>query len=244
MRKVIVVGASSGIGEEVVHLLLKSGCCVGIAARRIDRLKAIQDKYGTERVKIIGLDVQSQDAADRLETLIADLGGMDLYFHASGVGTQNVDLLPEIEIQTVKTNCEGFIRLITYAFNWFYKNKVKGHIAVISSIAGTKGLGVAPAYSATKAMQNTYIQSLSQLARIKKADISFTDIRPGFVATDLLNSNKHYPLLMKKEKVAKAIVKALKSKKRVLVIDWKFRIVVFFWRLIPSCIWEHISVKN
>ncbi|MEE0976492.1 MAG: SDR family NAD(P)-dependent oxidoreductase, partial [Bacteroidales bacterium] len=123
-------------------------------------------------------------------------------------------------------------------------NKVKGHIAVISSIAGTKGLGVAPAYSATKAMQNTYIQSLSQLARIKKADISFTDIRPGFVATDLLNSNKHYPLLMKKEKVAKAIVKALKSKKRVLVIDWKFRIVVFFWRLIPSCIWERISVKN
>ncbi|MEE1118710.1 MAG: oxidoreductase, partial [Bacteroidales bacterium] len=103
---------------------------------------------------------------------------------------------------------------------------------------------VAPAYSATKAMQNTYIQSLSQLARIKKADISFTDIRPGFVATDLLNSNKHYPLLMKKEKVAKAIVKALKSKKRVLVIDWKFRIVVFFWRLIPSCIWERISVKN
>jgi short-subunit dehydrogenase len=244
MRKVIVVGASSGIGEEVVHLLLKSGCSVGIAARRIDRLKAIQDKYGTERVKIIGLDVQSQDAADKLETLIADLGGMDLYFHASGEGTQNVDLLPEIEIQTAKTNCEGFIRLITYAFNWFYRNKVKGHIAVISSIAGTKGLGVAPAYSATKAMQNTYIQSLSQLARIKKADISFTDIRPGFVATDLLNSNKHYPLLMKKEKVAKAIVKALKSKKRVLVIDWKFRIVVFFWRLIPSCIWERISVKN
>ncbi|MEE0976902.1 MAG: SDR family NAD(P)-dependent oxidoreductase, partial [Bacteroidales bacterium] len=127
MRKVIVVGASSGIGEEVVHLLLKSGCSVGIAARRIDRLKAIQDKYGTERVKIIGLDVQSQDAADKLETLIAYLGGMDLYFHASGVGTQNVDLLPEIEIQTAKTNCEGFIRLITYAFNWFYKNKVKGH---------------------------------------------------------------------------------------------------------------------
>lgn len=244
MRKVIVVGASSGIGEEVVHLLLKSGCSVGIAARRIDRLKAIQDKYGTERVKIIGLDVQSQDATDKLETLIADLGGMDLYFHASGVGNQNVDLLPEIEIQTVKTNCEGFVRLVTFAFNWFYKNKVKGHIAVISSIAGTKGLGVAPAYSATKAMQNTYIQSLSQLARIKKADISFTDIRPGFVATDLLNSNKHYPLLMKKEKVAKAIVKALKSKKRVLVIDWKFRIVVFFWRLIPSCIWERISVKN
>ena len=244
MKKVIVVGASSGIGEQVVHLLLKEGCSVGIAARRIEKLKVIQDKYGEERVKIIDLDVQKQDADKKLETLINLLGGMDLYFHASGIGNQNIDLVPEIEIETSKTNCEGFIRLVTFAFNWFYKNKVKGHIAVISSIAGTKGLGVAPAYSATKAMQNTYIQSLCQLSKIKKANISFTDIRPGFVATDLLNSNKHYPMLMKKEKVAKIIIKALKRKKRIAIIDWKFHLVVILWRMIPSCIWERISVKN
>ena len=106
MKKVIVVGASSGIGQEIVHLLLKEGCSVGIAARRIERLKTIQDKYGEERVKIIDLDVQKQDATSRLEALINDLGGMDLYFHASGIGTQNTDLVPEIEIETSKTNCE------------------------------------------------------------------------------------------------------------------------------------------
>lgn len=244
MKKVIVVGASSGIGQEIVHLLLKEGCSVGIAARRIERLKTIQDKYGEERVKIIDLDVQKQDADKKLETLINLLGGMDLYFHASGIGTQNIDLVPEIEIETSKTNCEGFIRLVTFAFNWFYQNKIKGHIAVISSIAGTKGLGVAPAYSATKAMQNTYIQSLCQLSKIKKADITFTDIRPGFVATELLNKNKHYPMLMKKEKVAKIIIKALKRKKRIAIIDWKFHLLVILWRMIPSCIWERISVKN
>lgn len=244
MKKVIVVGASSGIDQEIVHLLLKEGCSVGIAARRIERLKTIQDKYGEERVKIIDLDVQKQDADKKLETLINLLGGMDLYFHASGIGTQNTDLVPEIEIETSKTNCEGFIRLVTFAFNWFYQNKIKGHIAVISSIAGTKGLGVAPAYSATKAMQNTYIQSLCQLSKIKKADITFTDIRPGFVATELLNKNKHYPMLMKKEKVAKIIIKALKRKKRIAIIDWKFHLLVILWRLIPSCIWERIVVKN
>ena len=70
MKKVIVVGASSGIGEQVVHLLLKEGCSVGIAARRIEKLKDIQDKYGEERVKIIDLDVQKQDADKKLETLI------------------------------------------------------------------------------------------------------------------------------------------------------------------------------
>ncbi len=244
MKKAIIVGGSSGIGEEVVKLLLKEGYEVGIAARRIERLKNIQKEFGEDKVKIIELDVQKEDASNRLNDLINDLGGMDMYFHASGIGKQNVDLIPEIEIQTAKTNCEGFIRLVGFAFNWFCENKKQGHIAVISSIAGTKGLGVSPSYSATKAMQNTYIQSLCQLSKIRKANIKFTDIRPGFVATELLNSSKNYPFLMKKEKVAKVIIKGLKRKKRNLIIDWKFRIVVFFWRLIPSFIWERIVVKN
>jgi short-subunit dehydrogenase len=210
----------------------------------VERLKDIQNKYGAERVKIIDLDVQKEEASKKLNDLINLLGGMDLYFHASGIGCQNIDLVSETEVEITKTNCEGFVRLVTLAFNWFYENKKQGHIAVISSIAGTKGLGVSPAYSATKAMQNTYIQSLCQLSKIKKADISFTDIRPGFVETDLLNKSKHYPFLMKKEKCAKQIIKALKRKKRILIIDWKFRLVVLLWRLIPSYIWERIIVKN
>ena len=244
MKKAIIVGGSSGIGKQVAYLLLQEGYSLGIAARRVERLKEIQNKYGAERVKIIDLDIQKEEASKKLNDLINDLGGMDLYFHASGIGCQNIDLVSETEVEITKTNCEGFVRLVTLAFNWFYENKKQGHIAVISSIAGTKGLGVSPAYSATKAMQNTYIQSLCQLSKIKKADISFTDIRPGFVETDLLNKSKHYPFLMKKEKCAKQIIKALKRKKRIAIIDWKFRLVVLLWRLIPSYIWERIIVKN
>jgi len=78
----------------------------------------------------------------------------------------------------------------------YFANKGGGHIACITSIAGTKGLGPAPAYSATKAMQNTYLQALEQLAACKHHNIHFTDIRPGFVATPLLKDDK-YPLLMR-----------------------------------------------
>jgi len=115
---------------------------------------------------------------------------------------------------------------------------------VISSIAGTKGLGIAPAYSATKRFQNTYIDALEQLSGMQKLNIRFTDIRPGFVATNLLNDGKNYPMLMQTEKVAKLIVKALNRKKRVAVIDWKYSILVFFWKLIPRCIWKRMNVKN
>lgn len=167
---------------------------------------------------------------------------MDLFFLSSGIGYQNRDLNPEVELNTARTNVEGFIRMVTAAFNYFKEND-GGHIAVISSIAGTKGLGVAPAYSATKRFQNTYIDALAQLSRMQHLNISFTDIRPGFVATDLLKNGK-YPMLMQAGHVAQQIIKALTRKKRIAVIDERYRILVFFWRMIPRWIWERLPIKN
>ena len=119
-----------------------------------------------------------------------------------------------------------------------------GHLAVISSIAGTKGLGIAPAYSATKRFQNTYIDALEQLSHLQKLNIRFTDIRPGFVATALLGDGKHYPMLMKADKVGQAITRALNRKRRTVIIDGRYRVLVFFWRLIPRRLWKRLPVKN
>ena len=118
-----------------------------------------------------------------------------------------------------------------------------GHIAAISSIAGTKGLGAAPSYSATKAFQNTYIQSLEQQARMRGLKIRFTDLRPGFVSTPLLGDNPKYPMLLNPEKVAKEIVKAINNRRHVWVIDWRWRIVTALWRRIPRPLWRHLPVK-
>lgn len=74
-------------------------------------------------------------------------------------------------------------------------------------------------------------------------NIHFTDIRPGFVATDLLKSGK-FPMLMQANQVAKSIVHALNRKKRVIVIDGRYRVVVFFWRMIPRWLWERLPIKN
>lgn len=82
---------------------------------------------------------------------------MDLFLLSSGIGKQNLSLTPDIELQTAATNVEGFIRMVTAAYHYF-EQQGHGHLAVISSIAGTKGLGSAPAYSATKRFQNTYIE--------------------------------------------------------------------------------------
>lgn len=238
----IIVGATSGIGYEIALLLLQEGWKLGIAGRRKENLEALQALY-PDQVCIRSIDIRQPIADKELEALIDHLGGMDLFLQSSGIGFQNYALDPEIELNTLETNGTGFTRMVTCAFRYFLK-KGNGHLAVISSIAGTKGLGIAPAYSATKRFQNTYLDALEQLARMHRVPIRFTDIRPGFVATGLLNDGKHYPLLMTPAYAARKIVSALHRKKRIAVIDYRYRILVFFWRLIPAWLWKRLPIRN
>ena len=239
-KKAIVVGASSGIGREVARLLLAEGWHLGVAARREEPLLELR-AIAPERVMVQILDVTDSDAGAQLLSLIERLGGMDLYFHASGIGKQNRTLEPEIELRTMDTNAVGFTRLIGTAYRYFTE-RGEGHIAAITSIAGTKGLGPAPAYSATKALQATYLQALEQQAHARGLNIRFTDIRPGFVDTALLNDSFHYPMLMRPEAVARDIVRSIRRRRHVRVIDARYRILTFFWRLIPRWLWRRLKL--
>ena len=238
--KIVIVGASSGMGMEVAKLLLAEGHTLGVAARREDRLQALK-QLAPDRVEVATIDVTADDAPDRLRQLIDRLGGMDLYFHASGIGKQNRTLEPDIELNTVNTNGMGFTRMIGEAYRYF-SERGEGHIAAITSIAGTKGLGPAPSYSATKAMQNTYLQALEQQANARGLNIRFTDIRPGFVDTDLLKGDYHYPMMLKPEKVARQIVRAIHSKRHIQVIDWRYALMTALWRRIPRPLWRHLKL--
>ena len=240
MPKVVIIGASSGMGMEVAKLLLAEGYSLGVAARRENRLQALK-QLAPDRVVTATIDVTAEDAASRLRALIDELGGMDLFFYASGIGKQNRELTPEIELDTVNTNGMGFTRMIGEAYRYFAE-KGEGHIAAITSIAGTKGLGPAPSYSATKAMQNVYLQALEQQANARGLKIRFTDIRPGFVDTDLLKGDYHYPMMLKPEKVARQIVKAIKNKRHIKVIDWRYALMTAFWRRIPRPLWRHFKL--
>lgn len=240
-KKVIIIGATSGLGREVALIYIAQGWKVGIAGRReaeLESLRAINPTQVSAQV----LDVTQEDATEKLKALIEQVGGMDVFLLSSGIGKQNYTLQADIELATATTNVEGFIRMTNAAYHYF-EQQGHGHLAVISSIAGTKGLGAAAAYSATKGFQNIYMDALDQLAWMQKLNIRFTDIRPGFVATPLLKDDS-YPMLMKAPIVAQDIVNAIERRKRTAIIDWKYRILVFFWRMIPKWIWLRLPVRN
>ena len=239
-RCAIVMGATSGIGMEVALLLAKRGWKVGIAGRREERLCRVMDANKDIAVKK-QIDVTAQNAAERLAEMAEELGGIDLYVHSSGIGWQNTGLDTDKELLTVETNGTGFTRMLSAVFN-LMAERGGGHIACITSIAGTKGLGAAPAYSATKRYQSHYLECLTQLAGIRGLDITTTDIRPGFVDTDLI-ANSHFPLKLPPKAVAADIVQAIERKKAVVVIDWRYRLLVALWRLLPRWIWTRMKIQ-
>ncbi len=234
-KKAIVIGASSGIGLEVAKLLVGAGWTVGVGARRVERMQQIG------AVAVEQIDVTESNATAALQQLIDKTGGMDLFFYASGIGKQNRELHEDIELATMQTNALGFTRMIGAAYRYFALQGY-GHIAAITSIAGTKGLGPAPAYSATKAMQATYLQALEQQANKRGLDIRITDIRPGFVDTALLSGDVRYPMMLRPERVAKEIVAAINQQSHVRIIDWKYRILTAFWRRIPRFVWRRMKL--
>lgn len=248
-RRAIIMGATSGIGMEVARELARRGWRLGIAGRRVERLKELREEL-PQVLAVKQIDVTDDGAAQRLDELIEETGGMDLYFHSSGIGWQNMGLDAEKEILTAETNVVGFTRMVTAAFNYFagHGNQIGhegriGHIAVISSIAGTKGLGAAAAYSSTKRYQNHYVECLEQLARMRKLKICFTDVRPGFVATDLIKDGR-YPMKLRTDDVARMIVRAIEKRKAVATVDWRYRLLVLLWRMVPRCVWVRLHISS
>lgn len=242
MKKIIIMGASSGIGYAVARAFAEQGFRVGIAARRTDTLKALKARF-PEQIEYASIDVNDPAGVQKLYNLAKALGGMDIYFHVAGIGYDNPTLDPEREATIVNTDATGFARMICAAYSWFSERGLKGHIAAVTSVAGTKGIGRMAAYSASKKFGQTYLVALEQLAREEKSGITFTDVRPGWIKTPLLADKTRFPLEMSIDYAVPRIIKAIVHKRRVAVIDWRWHIVTGLWRLIPDRLWTRMHIR-
>ena len=115
MKRIIIIGATSGIGLEVARCYLKAGWQVGVAGRREEELEKLRQS-APGQVCTQRIDVTREDAPALLEQLIMKTGGMDVFLLSSGIGKQNLSLCPDIELQTAATNVSGFIRMVNAAY--------------------------------------------------------------------------------------------------------------------------------
>lgn len=241
MKKIVIMGATSGIGLRVAERLAQMGWLVGAAGRNEEELAALKGRF-PDNVMTARIDVTRAGAPKELLKLIGEMDGMDVYFHSAGIGYENSALNLRDELNTMETNVTGFTRMMVTAYRYFRDTGTKGQIAAITSVAGTNGIGRLASYSSSKRFQQTYMRALNQLATIDGVNVCFTDIRPGWIRTPLLNPDEEYPMTMRLPYAVPKVLKALRRRKRVAVIDWRWNILVGLWRLIPNVLWVKLPI--
>jgi short-subunit dehydrogenase len=246
-QHIFITGASSGIGEFLAYEYSKEGAVIGIAARRKDYLEKVAGKcasYGGKPI-IYALDVINQAECKKAITdFISKNGVIDLIIANAGIsgpdnlGSGNADRINKI----LQTNIMGVTNVVMPAIPRM-KEQASGHIVIVSSVAGYRGLIGRGGYTGSKAairtMANGWRYSLSKIG------VSVSTICPGFVATPLVRNNT-FPMLflIDSDKAARKIVRAIKNKRRTYILPWPWRIIIPLFKIIPPWLIKLVTPRR
>lgn len=237
MKKILIIGASSGVGKELALIYAKAGDRVGITGRRVDLLAQIQDLY-PKNIEIAEHDVCKEKNQEVMEGIIDKIGGMDILIISAGIGFINKELQWPLEKQTIDTNVVGFTEIADIGYNYFLKQK-HGHIVGISSVAGVRGIDVCPAYSASKAYITNYLEAIRKKAKKDKANIFVTSIIPGFIDTQMAKGEGIFWMASVK-KASHQMAKGIEKRNPVVYVTRRWRIVAYLIRVLPKKIYDQI----
>jgi short-subunit dehydrogenase len=236
-KKIIIVGATSGIGKRMAEIYAIEGNIVGISGRRKFLLDEIENEFSGQ-IRTECFDVTKNENIFHLESLKEKLGGCDLLIISAGIGEPSKELSWELDKLTVDTNVNGFVEIANWAYNFFVKQG-HGHLVTISSIAAERGNSWAPAYSASKSFQNNYFEGLAIKAKRIKKDISITCLSPGFVNTKMSKGNKQF-WVIPVEKCARQMMNAIKKKKRKAYISHRWWIIAKLMQWMPYWLYKRV----
>lgn len=244
-RKVIVVGASSGIGEALARRLVAEGCRVALVARRGDVLAEICGALnaGADEVRALAYvhDVRDCDAAGELfERIVGDLQGLDVVVYAAGampsVAEDEYDFRKDR--QMLEVNTLGALSWLNLAAGRFEKQRA-GCIVAISSISGDRGRRKNPAYAASKAAVNTFMEALRN--RLSRYGVRVVTVKPGYVDTPMTRGKEVF-WMISAEEAAAAIWKAIRGGSQTVYVPRRWGAVGFVIRHIPSFIFRRMSI--
>lgn len=239
-RKILIIGATSGIGRMLAQDYLLQGARVAVTGRREQCLSELKKQH-PERVYTYVNDVQTAQAPALLHQAAADMGGLDTVVICAGMGDINLELTSEIELDTVRTNVLGFTDFADAAFTYF-KAHGGGRLAGISSIAAFRGSDTAPAYFASKAYVSNYLQGLRKKAIKEKLGISVTTIIPGFVDTALAKGvgGKGLFWVAPLDKAVRQIFTAIEKKKKRAFITKRWFWIYLLLKIVPDFIYNKV----
>jgi len=239
MKKIIITGATSGIGRALAVEMIRRGYKVGATGRRIERLSELKKELG-DHLYIKQMDVALEEASQRqLTELIEEMSGMDIIVLNAGVGRDKEFPQWDSDKRIIEVNVMAFARQCHFAFNYFMKQG-HGQIVGMSSIASHLASSRAAAYTASKHFISNYMTGFRQKANHTDANITVTDIKPGFVESEMTRGMKGMFWVAPVQKAVKQMADAIEKKKNHAYITKRWRLVAWLASLTPQFVWDRL----
>jgi len=235
-----IVGGSTGIGAALARALVARGDRVAVSARSADKLAELSEV--SEDLSIHPLDITDRSAVERVTRAIEnELGEIDVA--VIGAGAWHIMSASQMDMdkirQAVEVNYLGTLNVVEALVARMMK-RGRGHIAIIASVAGYRGLPRSMAYGPTKAALINLSETLH--AELSRHGILVTVINPGFVDTPMTRTNDFpMPDIITSEKAADYIIKGLDRGKFEIAFPPRFAFFLKTLRILPNWLYFRIA---
>lgn len=238
--RVVITGASSGIGEALARYYAAEGSVLGLISRRTPETRGLAGTVVPYPLDVTDVQAIERAAAD----FVARFGAPDLVIANAGIGKgtsgedlRDIDLLR----RTLDVNVVGLAATLA-AFAPSMRNAGRGTLAGICSVAGFRGLAGNGAYSGSKAAAITWLESLR--TEMHGSGVAVVCICPGYIDTPLTRVNRfRMPFLLPTDEGARRIARAIARRPRLAVVPWQMALVSVVLRWLPGWIFDRIAAK-
>jgi short-subunit dehydrogenase len=231
-----ITGASSGIGKEVARQYAQAGHTVCISARSSESLAAVAQEYAglPGQIHVFPIDVTDIAAVESAYTQMCEQVGLpDLSILNAGTHKENpvAEFDRELYSRIMDINYMGVVNCMQALVPGCVERR-NGHIAVVSSVAGYRGLPKASAYGASKAALINMCEALQP--ELAAYNVKLRLINPGFVRTPLTDLNEFdMPFIMEVEDAARRMISKLEGNYFEITFPRRFTFILKVLRMLP-----------
>jgi decaprenylphospho-beta-D-erythro-pentofuranosid-2-ulose 2-reductase len=244
-RKILVLGATSGIAEATCRIWAFQGASLFLVARNAEKLAAVAADLKTRGAAYVDTAVADLDDTDQHPALLAhainSLTGMDIAYLAHGILGDQTEAERDFNTaaQILHTNFIAPVSLLTWLANFCVQRRA-GTLAVISSVAGDRGRKSNYLYGSSKAGLSAFLGGLRN--RVDREGVTVLTIKPGPVKTAMTANMPKSEKFADVESVAESIVSAINNRKDILYVPFQWQPIMFIIRNIPERIFKKLNL--
>ncbi|WP_263367766.1 SDR family oxidoreductase [Edaphobacter bradus] len=244
-RKILVLGATSGIAEATCRIWAAQGASLFLVARNAEKLAAVAQDLKARGASYVDTAVVDLDDTDQHPGLLAhainSLTGLDIAYLAHGVLGDQVAAEQDFNTAAhiLHTNFMAPVSLLTWLAN-FCEQRRSGTIAVLSSVAGDRGRKSNYVYGSSKAGLSAFLAGLRN--RVDREGVTILTIKPGPTKTAMTAGMKGSEKFADVDTVAQSIVKAIEKRQDNLYVPFQWQPIMFVVRNIPERIFKKLNL--